>query len=109
MLLYIAALIYFNNWRTYQIISAILLHFFVVIYNGIERPFKDYWYYFFEQLNEIFIFWCILIIMTLADQYEVWQARDAMGTWLIVIVTLNIVLNFAWVIALAFKRHYRKY
>jgi len=44
----IASLIYFNNWRTIQIILVLLQHYFVIIYNGVEHPFKEYQYFFFQ-------------------------------------------------------------
>lgn len=48
MLLTCCALMYLQNWRTFQIMIALFFHIFVIVYNGQMQPFNDKLYYFFQ-------------------------------------------------------------
>lgn len=102
-------LIYLQKVRTFQWILCLVTHFMVLIYNGTERPFKERNYFFWQQLNECFVFWCTLLVMTFADQIYSVDAYHKMGTVLNVVVTINIVINFAWIIFHGVRLHYKKY
>lgn len=109
VLLMIMALLYLNHVRTYQWIICLVLHFVVIIFNGIESPFKDRSYFYWQQINEWFIFGTILLVMTFADQIYDTQAFYKMGTVLNIYVSINIFINLAWIFYWGFKTHFRKY
>lgn len=109
MLLTICALLYMQNWRTFQIIIAMAFHYFVLIYNGQMQPFHDKTHYFFQQFNEVFVFWTICVLMTFADLITQQYGADTMGWVLIVLVTLNLVINFVYIVGKALKKHCRRF
>ena len=47
MLITLAGLLFLQQYRTFQLIIALALHIFVIIYNGNVRPFRDREYGFF--------------------------------------------------------------
>lgn len=109
MLLTIAALMYLQNWKTFQIMIAMFFHICVLVYNGQVMPFKDKTYYFWQQFNEVFVFWTILVMMTFADMTQDTYAENIMGWVLIMIISLNLVLNFGYIIGHAMVLNCRKY
>lgn len=88
---------------------AMFFHYCVLIYNGLVMPFKESSHYFFQQFNEIFIFWTICVLMTFADLIFDDYANNTMGWILITVVSANLAINFIYIIGSAIKRNFRKY
>lgn len=55
---------------------AMYIHYAVIIYNGQVQPFNDKQYAFFQQFNETFVFWTIVLMFTFAD----WTMDKCMRT-----------------------------
>jgi len=109
MLLTCCALMYMQDYRTFQIIIAMSFHYFVLVYNGVQRPFQNRMHYFFQQFNEVFVFWVLCILMTFADLIYDQYAFDMMGWVLVFIVTANLVINFLYILGGAFFRNFRSW
>lgn len=109
MFLTIAALIYLQKWRYFQLMIAMYFHYAVIIYNGQIQPFKSKTYHFFQQFNEVFVFWTILILMTFADMILVQSAFDKMGYVLIAVVVANLLINMIAILGKAIKNNLFKY
>ena len=95
---------------------AMYFHYAVVIYNGIVQPFQERRHHFFQQFNEVFVMWTILILMTFAG----WRDRaengimnlyayEIMGNCLIAVVVSNLLINMFTIIGNALIKNWRKY
>lgn len=55
------------------------------------------------------MFWTICVLLTFADLIDDNYAFGTMGWLLISIVTLNLIINFVYIIGRAIKKNCRKY
>jgi hypothetical protein len=101
MLLSLMMLIYLQKWRYFQLMVAMYIHYAVIIYNGQVQPFNDKQYAFFQQFNETFVFWTIVLMFTFADWTMDKYAHDTMGNLLIALVVSNLAINMIFLCARA--------
>ena len=89
-----------------------IMHYFVMIYNGKESPFSDKTFGFFQNFNEFFVFLAIINLMCFADVIigpdEV-LGFNTMGYVLIVIVSFNLAVNFTYIMGKSIKQTCKKW
>ena len=80
----------------------------MLIYVGLEKPFESKSFHFFELFNEFFIAVINYHLMCFADFVDD-SRREWTGMSMIVTISLNLAVNFSFIMFSALKKQYYKF
>lgn len=106
--LLIFALLVLQNYRCFQIIIALALMTFMMIYVGLANPYIEKPKTFFEQFNEFFIAITVYHLMAFADVVQDQETRTIFGWSLVVCISFCLFTNVSYILHGTLKEAYKK-